>query len=255
MKKIGAKELLSVDTPLDRMFHRPPARALGRLLARLPIHPNHITLAGLIPAVLSALCFGRHHIAAGAAWFYVWAVLDHTDGELARATGKTSAFGQKLDDFCDSLGSNAILSGMMAGLMSLPNFWFPQLPATAAFIAAISLNQAAGARLLKIKRAKREEAVRTQIPAGFALEQKRMDLFTGRDPFYLLILVVGAALGFGGAWTAAATAAIIGGPYAVALGSAAAWIKMRGFSLDRTQNPSRSKNPFRLSRSSNDAGA
>ena len=99
------------------------AQVLVKPLAKTPIHPNHMTglsfLFGLSAAVLFAIGGSPHiHIAAG---LYIVAVfLDHTDGELARLTGKTSDFGARFDSVVNASNYTMLFISIGIGLSSGP---------------------------------------------------------------------------------------------------------------------------------------
>ena len=76
------------------------ARWLARPLARTAITPNMVTLAGMIMGLCAAWLFARGDATAadwGGVLFIAAAWMDHLDGELARASGKTSRFGHYFD--------------------------------------------------------------------------------------------------------------------------------------------------------------
>ena len=77
------------------------------------IHPNHLTLVRLLAGLAGAACFANGQYLNSAALLIVLSnFLDHTDGELARMSGKTSRFGHYFD-----LASDAIVTvGMFAGI-------------------------------------------------------------------------------------------------------------------------------------------
>jgi len=98
---------------------KPRFRALLQGLARIlePIHPDWITLAGLLCSLLAAALF---QIAEAERWpFLVIPVLlllritfNALDGMVAQATGKARAFGEVLNEFTDRLSDAAILLGI-----------------------------------------------------------------------------------------------------------------------------------------------
>lgn len=99
----------------DRFVHRPCARRLVRLLIRLPVTPNAVTLAGLVLGVIAASQFWYatpHSAMLGVLLFFLQAVVDHADGELARMTGQVSEFGHRLDVSVDTLTDVLIVAGM-----------------------------------------------------------------------------------------------------------------------------------------------
>lgn len=182
---------MSMDTRFDHMIHRPPARRIAMLLSRTPVTPNTVTVLSLVPAFIAAVmfCSGTGiQTGLGILMFYTWAVLDHADGELARRTGKTSAFGIKLDDTCDDIASNTMLIGIYVGsvrqMSAHHSFWIY------AFVAAVLLNIISGMMVLKEKRITRKRLSGTPAAAEVSVKQQKMlDHFTGREPFYILLLV------------------------------------------------------------------
>lgn len=95
------------------------ARWLVRPLARTPIHPNHLTVASLAVGLAAAALFAQGDAGYanwGAVAFMTAAFMDHTDGELARMTGKTSRFGHYLDLVCAAITYTALFVGIGLGL-------------------------------------------------------------------------------------------------------------------------------------------
>jgi phosphatidylglycerophosphate synthase len=96
---------------------RAAARAMSHL-ARWPISPDALTVAGVTICVISAvvvyfeykaelLCFWL-----GAALFVVGSVLDILDGALARSSGKGTTFGAFLDSTTDRIGEAFMLGSI-----------------------------------------------------------------------------------------------------------------------------------------------
>jgi phosphatidylglycerophosphate synthase len=105
----------SADGLIDRSVHRPCARCLVRLLIRLPVTPNAVTLAGGVLGVIAASQFWYatpHSAMLGLLLFFLQAVVDHTDGELARLTGQVSEIGRRLDVCVDTMTDVLIVVGM-----------------------------------------------------------------------------------------------------------------------------------------------
>ncbi len=95
------------------------AHILVKPLAATPVHPNHLTglsfASGLTAAVLFAL--GGPVLVNWAAGLFMFAVfLDHTDGELARLAGKTSAFGHRFDSIVNASNYTMLFIGIGIGL-------------------------------------------------------------------------------------------------------------------------------------------
>ena len=97
------------------VFH-PIAHALARGLSKTPVHPNLVSLAGVYFGVLAGINYYHFDVGNSALWafFYmlVWHVLDGTDGQLARLTGKATAAGRAIDGLADHLVYFAVYIGM-----------------------------------------------------------------------------------------------------------------------------------------------
>jgi archaetidylinositol phosphate synthase len=95
----------------DTWIHR-AVRALVRPLLATPVTPNHLTVARLASGVTAAgmIAIGAAPwTVAGAALFLVSIALDRADGELARLSGRTSAFGHRLDLWTDAICDTVIV--------------------------------------------------------------------------------------------------------------------------------------------------
>jgi phosphatidylglycerophosphate synthase len=72
---------------------------------RLRLHPNVVTVAGLLMGLAAAACYSRwtdwRFAVAGFLLMVGWHVMDGLDGQLARATGRSSALGRLLDGLAD----------------------------------------------------------------------------------------------------------------------------------------------------------
>lgn len=223
-------QLLSMDTPLDGMIHRPVARWLALVLRVTPVTPNGLTVFSLVPAVLSAYELGRGEPWAavmGLVWFYAWAVLDHADGELARLKKQTSDFGRTLDDICDHIASTIILTGIIWGCLGSVH---PanRTPWVWALSFGMVLNIVAGTATLWFKRFHRIRAVvEGSVPQPFERAQKLLDHFTGREPFYILLFLYVAALSIGGDSVIWALWIVLLGLWCLAIGTLWAAIRLK----------------------------
>ena len=112
---MAANQPYSVDGLTDTYVHRPCARPLVRLLARLAVTPNAVTLTGLLVGVMAAWQFWYatpYSALLGLLLYFVQAVVDHVDGALARLTGQASRFGRWLDVSVDTVTDVLIFVGM-----------------------------------------------------------------------------------------------------------------------------------------------
>lgn len=96
---------IEIEPLSNRFLIHPLAAALLPRAISAGLHPNTITIAGLVFGLLAGAAYTRwadwHFAALGFALMIAWHVMDGLDGKLARATGKTSAIGRFLDGVAD----------------------------------------------------------------------------------------------------------------------------------------------------------
>lgn len=162
--------LLATAKPQDglfsRTFNRPISRSITRFLVRFAwIEPLHATAGtALIAIAMLAVMLGlpAHGAVIGALLFQAASVFDGVDGEIARATFRTSPAGARLDSLIDAATNLAFVAGLSA------NLWLRgDTGASAAGLAGLALLLAG---LLQIgRRAQRQgepinfEAVKVQL--------------------------------------------------------------------------------------------
>ena len=223
-------DVFSFDTPFDRLVHRPPAKILAGVLAKTPVHPNHVTVFSVLPAVLSGYYFMRGTFTAGLAGafcFYLWAVLDHADGELARRTGRTSEFGKRLDDLCDTIASIVSLGGVFLGLLALSGLRHAAVWA-GVYFAAHWAGVFGSMWLAEAKRGTRRAAEKEQrVDRRFIAAQKALDHLSGREPVYLLFVIVLFAYLSGPGAAAAALSILTAATVGITFGVLTACLKLR----------------------------
>ncbi len=90
------------------------ARVLVRPLAATAVRPNHISLATLLMALISAVLIARgpEYAGWGTGIFVLSRFLDHFDGELARIQGTSSKLGYYLDYAVGGIGYAALFASM-----------------------------------------------------------------------------------------------------------------------------------------------
>lgn len=90
-----------------------------RPLAATPVAPNHLTTLRLLTGLGAGALFaagGAAALAWGAGLFVLSMLLDRADGELARLSGKKSAFGHKYDLVADGVCNSLAFVGLGFGL-------------------------------------------------------------------------------------------------------------------------------------------
>jgi phosphatidylglycerophosphate synthase len=104
----GLTRLRALQNPLDRALYHPLSARLAHLLARTPVTPNMVSVAGGLLVVLAGIAYvqPRWPFAAlmGLCLHMSWHVLDGADGDLARLTGRISPTGEIVDGICDYSG-------------------------------------------------------------------------------------------------------------------------------------------------------
>lgn len=94
-----------IEPPSNRLLVHRLSAALLPVALRAGVHPNTVTMTGLACGVLAALAYWHWRDPLLATLGFVamigWHVMDGLDGQLARASGKTSDFGRLLDGIAD----------------------------------------------------------------------------------------------------------------------------------------------------------
>jgi archaetidylinositol phosphate synthase len=102
----------------ERVF-RPLAHPLVLLFARLRTPPPLVVAAAGLAGLWAAVELGRGSLLVAAVLVQLKTLLDNADGQLARLTGRTSAFGRYLDSEVDLL-VNAALFGALGWTTGRP---------------------------------------------------------------------------------------------------------------------------------------
>ncbi len=98
------------------------------VLARTPLRANHITAVSLLIGLGAAWVLwrdGQSSSVPGAVLLFVYYVLDHCDGEIARLKNQTSEFGRQFDTFVDWIVHAAFFTALGIGHARLvgENVW------------------------------------------------------------------------------------------------------------------------------------
>lgn len=91
---------------------RPLAQLVVLVLAPLRVPPPAVVLANAACALAAAAVLARGNLVAAALLLQLKTVLDNADGQLARTTGRISAFGRYLDSECDLLTNAAVFAAI-----------------------------------------------------------------------------------------------------------------------------------------------
>jgi len=94
---------------------------IGQALARTPITPNMITVAGTVGVCVSTLAlFPIGWLFPGAAIATFFVFLDMLDGQLARLKGSSGPYGAFLDSTMDRFADAAVFGGITIWFMRNP---------------------------------------------------------------------------------------------------------------------------------------
>lgn len=93
---------------MQRLF-TPPAR----LLLRLGVSPDAVTIAGTVVVVVLALTLlPTGHVLLGGVLIGLFALADSMDGVMARLSGRTGPWGAFLDSTLDRISDGAVFAGI-----------------------------------------------------------------------------------------------------------------------------------------------
>ena len=189
------------DGLVSRWLNRPVSQRLTWVTLRLfpSIRPIHITLVNalLALALIPIMTLGDGWgLIAGGIMFHAASVLDGVDGEIARATWRTSALGATLDSIVDIATNLLFVSGLTINLALRDGDYIGWLGLWALVLsivggALIAWRSASVDRPISfdlLKRAKHK--TRTVFDIGYCVVQT----LTGRDCFaflYMILILVG----------------------------------------------------------------
>ena len=97
------------------------AQAPGNLLAKTKITPNQVTFIGLLVNCLVAFFIAKGSLSYLILGLLIWGAgfIDALDGSVARATGKTTVFGNFWDSVLDRYADSVIYFGIMLHFLKL----------------------------------------------------------------------------------------------------------------------------------------
>jgi archaetidylinositol phosphate synthase len=97
---------------LCELVFRPVAHVVARALLPLRVPPPAVVLAATATGLGAAVAIGRHAFLAAALLLQLKTVLDNADGQLARLSGRITAFGRYLDSESDLLVDAAVFAAL-----------------------------------------------------------------------------------------------------------------------------------------------
>lgn len=90
---------------------------IARILEKLGLHPNTVTLLGFFLNVAAGAVLATGRLVWGGVFLLLASSVDSLDGALARVSGAKSRFGAFLDSTLDRLSEGALLFGLLAWLL------------------------------------------------------------------------------------------------------------------------------------------
>ena len=87
-------------------------RPIGNFFASLGIHPNILSISGLVLSIVSGIIYSMGYFLWGGCVLIFAGTCDVLDGLLARQTGKVSRFGAFFDSTLDRFGEVFIFMGL-----------------------------------------------------------------------------------------------------------------------------------------------
>ena len=169
---LNPPRLILSQTSLQRPWDARVARRLILPLRDTWVSPNHLTTLRLIVGLAAALgfCPGTYGWSNIAALLLVISnFLDHTDGELARLTGKTSRFGHIYDLASDALITVLLFVAIGVGAAARPGVEFAVPPLLLGAVAGVSVALIFYLRM-RIEAAHGKPAVQQASLVGFETE-------------------------------------------------------------------------------------
>jgi soluble lytic murein transglycosylase len=94
---------------------------LGRVLFRLRLRPNHLTVIGLVVSFFAAAAFISGHLLGAGLLLLLAGLCDLLDGSLARVSGQVTAFGAFLDSVIDRYSDLIVLLGIVVLFARMPH--------------------------------------------------------------------------------------------------------------------------------------
>jgi len=108
------------DGIVSRYVNRPISQSISRFVLTIPgVRPLHATIGTAALGTAMALCLvfgGAIGLVLGAILFQAASILDGVDGEIARATFRTSACGAMLDSIIDAATNLSFIAGLAVNL-------------------------------------------------------------------------------------------------------------------------------------------
>ncbi len=122
------RKSIDQDGVVSYFAFRPISRQITRALIETRVCPNHVSVAAMLFGIAAAICAGLggyRLVAAAGILYWVGAVVDCVDGELARLRLQGSKLGEWLDTLADDVSTYGLMAGLGIGLWTggQPAWW------------------------------------------------------------------------------------------------------------------------------------
>jgi CDP-diacylglycerol---glycerol-3-phosphate 3-phosphatidyltransferase len=94
---------------------------IGRFLLKIGIHPNTVTIIGLIGNIIGAAFLAIGNFPIGGLVILICGPIDALDGTLARLKGDSGKFGAFVDSVTDRYSELIILGGLLIHFLLVPD--------------------------------------------------------------------------------------------------------------------------------------
>jgi CDP-L-myo-inositol myo-inositolphosphotransferase len=206
---------------VSRVFNRPVSQQLTRVFIAVGATPNLISVIGLLFGLAAAavsLAGTYAALLAGAALFQFASILDGSDGEGAKLTGRSSACGSWVDTVCDEVSCLAYFGALPVGLyrgsgnasyLALGAFSLVALGLLYLVLISYLRRTASHGSMLQILEDVRAAARRPGTRGALSRFMVGLSFSVRRDFFSLAILLLClAGLGAAAVWTLATAIAL-----------------------------------------------
>lgn len=147
LRSAGRAIIAATGKPTDgivsRYLNRPVSRLITRQALRFAgVTPMHGTFAAAATGVAMTICLfagGDVGLLSGALLFQAASIIDGVDGEIARATFRSSRRGAMLDTLTDAVTNLAFIAGVSVNLWGQDYFHAPLAGAAGLFLLAFGL--------------------------------------------------------------------------------------------------------------------
>lgn len=147
LRAAGRRILRSTAKPTDgivsRHINRPVSQAMSSVALRIPgFRPVHATIGTALIAIAMFACLllgGQWGLVAGALLFQAASIFDGVDGEVSRATWRTSPEGARMDSLIDAATNLAFLLGVALNLQMQGELFGASLGYTGLVLLAMGL--------------------------------------------------------------------------------------------------------------------